>query len=145
MFQFTLQSLLRIRQQERDLQRQSTADFRRSHDRYVAERDELIFARNQVLNELRRMNQGPALEATQVLQRHQHAEQLGIAISLADKSVSRAANALEESIGRLIIADQSVRALEQLKDRKQVEFRTRQDKAATHDFAIGFQRRPLAE
>ena len=122
MFQFTLQSLLRIRHQERDVHRQSTADVQVTHDRYVAERDELIYARNQVLNELRRMNQGQTLDTTLVLQRHQHAQQLGLAISLANTTVSRAAAALEESIGRLIVADQSVRALEKLKDRKHSEY-----------------------
>lgn len=141
MFQFTLQALLRIRNQERDLQRQSTADVQVAHDRSVAERDELIFARNQVLKELRGMNEGQAWEATQVLKRQQHAEQLGIAIALADATVSRAAKALQESVGRLIVADQSVRALEQLKDRKQIEYRLRQDKADVHDFAFGVQRR----
>jgi len=132
-FHFRLQTVLKVRQRERDLQQQSVARARACHAKCVADRELIASDRTIVMDELRRFNEGETWTLDQVLHRQRHAEQLGQALELAEVTVVESSSQLQNSLERLVIANQSVQALERLAERQFAEYQDFQAKSAARE------------
>jgi len=132
-FHFRLQTVLKVRQRERDVQQQLVAKARTVHAKCIADRNLLASHRETVIGELRSLNEQEAWSLDQVLHRQRHAEQLGHALAIAEATVVDASFQLESGIERLVIADQSVRALERLAERQFAEYQDRKTKSAARE------------
>ena len=124
-FQFRLHSVLKLRQQQRDVERQSVALAKLVHAENVAKQSELTSIRRAAIDELRVCNDGDAWKADWVASRQRHAEQLQEALVLAEAAVAEAESQLQWKLKRLVASNQAVRVLEQLCERQYSEFQKR--------------------
>jgi len=122
-FQFSLQSVLKTRQSERDELRQAVAILERDHAKVVEQGESLLALRDEVLRELRCMNEGDAWKSDHVASRHRYCEHLGREILQVNAAISVAKKRWNIGLKELIAVDQSVKALERLADRQRAAYR----------------------
>ncbi len=133
-FQFRLQSVLKLRQHERDVQRQLFAAASDLRTAKIAERNWLMEDRIAVLNELRSMNDDHSWPVAQVVHRQRHAEQLLRELAIAEADVVEADAQLEICLNRLILADRAVRGLERLEERQLADYQITQARIESQEF-----------
>jgi flagellar export protein FliJ len=121
-FQFRLESVLKLRQHERERQRQSVTLARQRHAEFTAKRDDITQARLAVIKELRQMNRDDVWAVEQIHLRQNHVEILNQDLLDAESDVVRAESDLAECLKRLISADQAASALERLAELQRAEF-----------------------
>ena len=122
MFQFRLESVLKLRQLERERERQTVARARCRHAEATEKKEALGQARLEVVSELRRMNLGEVWFIDQIQSRQSHIEILDQELLKADAEVARMELHLAECLKRLISADQAACALERLAELQRAEF-----------------------
>ena len=142
-FQFSLQSVLKTRQSERDELRQAVAILERDHAKVVEQGESLLALRDEVLRELRCMNDGEAWKSDHVASRHRYCEHLGREILQVNAAISLAKKRWNNGLKELIAVDQSVKALERLADRQRAAYRQSSLKQERLDFddSLRLQRR----
>ena len=133
-FQHRMQAILRIRQNERDLQQQSVVAARDCHALLVAEQGRLAKDRVAILKTLRRLNDGEGLDVGQVLNLRRHAEQLVQELAISQANIVKAEADLRSCLAHLVVASQSVRVLERLVERQTAEHEASVAKAAAREF-----------
>lgn len=126
-FQFRLQAVLNLRQQQRDLCQLSVANARETHDRCVERLNNLASHRQAVMEDLRRMNDEAQWTTDLVMHHQRHASQLGEAIKLATTAIAEALSQLRSCREQLLAADQAVRALEKLAERRFADYQITAD------------------
>jgi flagellar export protein FliJ len=118
MFSFRLQSLLNYREHRRDLCRQRLAAVLAEDAELVRQRDAVLAARGEMLDQLQALQQQPRLEVDPMAARRYHAGQLAAdAVRLQQSRVQLAAR-IAQCRQELIQADQAVKVLEQLADKQ---------------------------
>ena len=127
LFQFRLESVLKLRQREREHERQSAAFARKRHAEFIARRDTIVQKRLSVISELRQMTCAEVWVSDHVQRRQSHIEILNQDLLRAEVDVAIAETQLAECLKRLISADQAARALERLAELQSAEFRRKED------------------
>ena len=133
-FQFRLESVLKLRQLERERQRQSVTFARLRHAEFAAKRDAITEARLAVIDELRQMNRDDAWIVDQVHLRQNHIEILNRDLLNAETDVARAESNLAECLKRLIAADQAACVLERLAELQRAEFHKNEARIEARNF-----------
>lgn len=137
--EFRLQSVLKIRQQARDLLQQAVLTRRADHAKALQNRDSLAKLRSTIIDELRCLNENPDWDVAAVSQRQQYAEELTDALFKADLAIDIALTELDSFLQKLVSADQAVKSLELLNEKQIAESRTFQSKRNDRDVEDAFQ------
>ena len=114
---FRFDTVLKIRETERDVKRQA---FMLGQDRettLLSDRDRIADERLHALDELRTLQATSGWTAEQALARQQHAKQLARELAIAEAALSEAIAQLALQRLELVEADTAVKALEKLADR----------------------------
>lgn len=114
---FRFDTVLRIRETERDARRQALALQQADEASRRAERDRLIGERQQALYDLRTLTASSGWTAERALARQNHAEQLARDLARAEISLHEAVAQTALRRQELLEADTAVKALEKLADR----------------------------
>ncbi len=114
---FRLESVLRLRQQIRQVQQQAFSAAQEAYCQTVAERIQLRESRSAVIAELRELNQGAQWDLEKVSQRSRYADELAQQAETSDAAVAAASILVDSSRQTLVAADQSAKSLERLADR----------------------------
>jgi flagellar biosynthesis chaperone FliJ len=143
-FHFGLQSILKLSQQKRELEKQAVQVARNVQDRAVAHRDGIARLHAQQLDELRNLQNGSLLDIDRILCCQRHAEVLRLSLSNADDGIAEAAATLRDALDRLSIADRAAQSLERLAVRKLGEFQQRQSRFEEQELGsmLAVHRRP---
>lgn len=114
---FRFDTVLRIRETERDVKRQAFALGQAREATLRAERDRIADERLHALDELRTLQGGTGWTAEQALARQQHARHQARELAIAEAALSEviAQSALQRL--ELLEADTAVKALEKLAER----------------------------
>ena len=121
-FQFRLESVLKLRQHERERERQSVTLARNIHVESSAKRDGITQRRLAVISELRQMNRDNVWVVDQIQLRQNHIEILNQDLFNAEADLAKAESHLAECLQRLISADKAASALERLAEIQRAEF-----------------------
>jgi flagellar export protein FliJ len=132
--QFRLQSILKLRQYKRELERLSVASARKNHAELLAKRDDISQKRHELICELRQMNQNEVWIVDQIGSRQRHIEILNQQLLIANTMIEKAESNVAECLARLISADQAATALERLANRNFADFQGKQAKIETRQF-----------
>ena len=133
-FQFRLESVLKLRQHQREQERQSVVLSRERHAEFAAKSDAIRQKRLAVINELRQMTQDDVWVVDQVHLRQNHLEILNQDLLNAEADIARAESHLAECLNRLIAADQAACALERLAELQRAEFSRKQARIEVRNF-----------
>ncbi len=114
---FRFDTVLRIRETERDVKRQAFALGQARESTLRTERDRIADERLHVLDELRTLQATPGWTAEQALVRQHHARHLARELAIAEAALSEAI--AQSALQRLDLleADTAVKALEKLAER----------------------------
>ena len=115
---FRLECILRMRLQERSIQQQAVASASGDVADQRASRDRIAERRGAVIQEIRVLNDGLQWKVDQVAPHHCQIEQLARELLGAEAQISAAEATLRHAMKQLLLADQSVRALEKLAERQ---------------------------
>lgn len=126
---FRFDTVLRIRESERDICRMALAEAQRSEAELLAEHQRTSSERTDVLDELRTMHQGVAWAPDRVASRQQYAERLAAKLKGIECEMAVVAELLTHRRSALMEADTAVKALEKLAGR-QLADQQRTDQAA---------------
>ena len=126
---FRFDTVLRIRESERDICRMALAEAQRSEAELLAEHQRTSSERTDVLDELRTMHQGVAWAPDRVASRQQYAERLAAKLKGIECEMAVIAELLTHRRSALMEADTAVKALEKLAGR-QLADQQRTDQAA---------------
>ena len=126
---FRFDTVLRIRESERDICRMALAEAQRSEAELLAEHHRTSSERTDVLDELRTMHQGVAWAPDRVASRQQYAERLAAKLKGIECEMAVIAELLTHRRSALMEADTAVKALEKLAGR-QLADQQRTDQAA---------------
>lgn len=121
-YRFPLAPLQRYREHQRDLCRQVLAQVLAEDAALQRRRDELANAREQLLAEMSALQQQPRYDITQAAARRYHAAQLLAQLKQVDLEREQVAERLQLCRQTLSKADQGVKVLEQLADKREAEF-----------------------
>ncbi|HEY0981784.1 flagellar export protein FliJ [Schlesneria sp.] len=121
-FQFSLQSVLKVRQSERNELRQAVSLLERDHAAAVQASESLHATRDKVLEELRNLNDAEALSPEQIATRQRYCEQLGRELLQLQATIRLAKRKWDLGLKELIAVDQSVKSLERLAERQRSEY-----------------------
>ena len=133
-FQFRLSTVLKVREYERNLHRQSVSMARETHSQCLADCHCIASERTALLAELRELNDGDSLPIDKIANRRRHAEQLSHQLELAEIAADDAARNLERCLKSLILANRSVQVLEHLAERQLAEFAKSEARAEAREF-----------
>lgn len=111
---FRFDTVLKIRETERDASRQAFAKEQARESTLRVERDCIADERLRALNERRALQATDAWTAEKVLTRQQHAEQLSRELACAETALSEATAQLTLRRQELLEADVAVKGLEKL-------------------------------
>lgn len=120
-FHFRLKSVLATRMREREQKQQSVAEARARLEKQVMNRDRLDGLRATAMQELRVMNDDANWDVDQVIFRQHHVDRLANELRAAEAAILKAQLELQSGLAQLLAADQSVRALEKLEERRFLE------------------------
>ena len=120
---FRFDTVLRVREAERDRCRTALAHEQRREAGLLAERSQSSSERLTILDELRVMLDGGDWPADQALTRQQHAEHLAAELSRIEVTLTGVAAVLARCRSELLEADTSVKALEKLAGRHEADQR----------------------
>lgn len=126
---FRFDTVLRIRESERDICRMALAEAQRSEAELLAEHQRTSSERTDVLNELRTMHEEAAWAPDRVASRQQYAERLAAKLKGIECEMAVIAELLTHRRSALMEADTAVKALEKLAGR-QLADQQRTDQAA---------------
>ena len=114
---FRLESVLRLRQQIRQIQQQAFSAAQETFCQTVAERNQLRESRSAVIAELRELNEHAEWDLEKVAQRSRYADELAHQVEMSEAAVAVASSLIHSSRQTLVAADQSAKSLERLADR----------------------------
>ena len=114
---FRFDTVLRVREAERDRCQQGLALEQQREAVLAAERDRLSAERSAVLDELRQSQQGEGLSADQEMARRQYADHLATEIARAVTALNEATSSVAQRRNELLEVDTAVKALENLAGR----------------------------
>lgn len=115
---FRFDTVLRIRESERDICRMALAEAQRSEAELLAEHQRTSSERTDVLDELRTMHDGSAWAPDRVASRQQYAERLAAKLKGIECEMAVIAELLTHRRSALMEADTAVKALEKLAGRQ---------------------------
>ena len=121
-FHFRLESVLKLRQHERERERQIVAQARRRHGEVTSKKEAIAQARFEVISELRQMKLDDIWVVDQIQSRQCHIEILNQELRRAEADIASAELLLAECLKRLISADQAACSLERLAELQRTEF-----------------------
>lgn len=114
---FRFDTVLRIRESERDICRMALAEAQRNESELLATHQRTSTERSEALDELRTMHEGEAWSADRVASRQQYAERLAAKLKGIECELSVVAELLTLRRNALMEADTAVKALEKLAGR----------------------------
>ncbi|MBI1345895.1 hypothetical protein GC163_06360 [bacterium] len=130
-FTFRLQALQKLREHHRDQCREALAQLLAQDQALIEQREELDSTRLATLEELRQRLADTRIEIAQITSRRQHIGQLQAQIHQVDWQRRELVEQIAASRARLVAADQQVKVLENLEDKKRAEFeKTEEDKSS---------------
>lgn len=132
-FQFRLQILLNVRQNEREQRQRAVAVVRGQLADAIQTHSEWSTQRAEISDSLRILNNSEEWEANQVRQLQLRAEQLATQLRSVKARIAEAETELANRHQELLRADQSVRALERLAERQLAEYVLAQTHTAARD------------
>jgi flagellar FliJ protein len=118
---FRLDTVLRIRETERDVCRLALAEAQRSEAELLASHQRTSSERTEALDELRTMHEGEAWSADRVASRQQYAERLAAKLKGIECEMAVIGELLTHRRNALLEADTAVKALEKLAGRHVAE------------------------
>ena len=130
---FRFDTVLRVREAERDRCRLALSHEQQREAELLAERDQCSSERLVILAELRAMHDSGDWPADRALARQQHAEHLATELSRIEGSLSDVAASLTRCRTELLEADTSVKALEKLAGRHAADQRRAEQTSAERD------------
>lgn len=139
-FQFSLQSVLKTRQTERDELRQAVAMLERNHSSAVQQAESIQELWDGVVQELRLLQGEAELPSEQVVTRQRYSEQLGRELLQAQAVVAVAKRKWTNALKDLVAVDQTVKALEKLADRQRASYHQTTLKQERLEFEDSFRR-----
>ena len=132
-FTFQFESLLKYRRNQRDLCRQLLAKVLADDDRLAAQKKTLVQNRNDLLDELRNLSQAGEIDVSRSASRRYYAGQLLGDIRLVERNQQLVLEQLQLCQQVLTKADQEVKVLEKLEERRRAEFLYEQERRTTHE------------
>lgn len=114
---FRLQAILDLRQRERDRFAAAVTDARAQHACCLDVQTRVGLARNELMDELRSLNESAGWTVSQVVDRRQHLEQLRYEFEDAARVVADAKTQLSLRMEELLKAEQAFRGLERLAEK----------------------------
>jgi flagellar export protein FliJ len=114
---FRFDTVLRLREAERDRCQLAVAAEQRHYDGLVAQRDQIASQRESMRAELVALQASEGWTVDRVLSRQQHLEFLSAELQRVETAVSVARGQLDQLRGELLNADTAVKALEKLAER----------------------------
>ncbi len=130
---FRFDTVLRVRETERDRCRMALVQEQRREAELLAERDQVSSERLVVLDELRVMHDSGDWPADRALARQQHAEHLAAELTRIENRLTEMAASLSRCRTELLEADTSVKALEKLAGRHEADQRRAEQTSAERD------------
>jgi flagellar export protein FliJ len=122
-FKFRLESLLKLRKNQRDVRRQALAEVLQRDDELVADRRQTEAERDVQIRELRALaGQGADFDVDASTARRYYAAQLSGRLGDIDGRRTALAGRIDECRQALVRADQSVKSLEKLSEKQAAEF-----------------------
>jgi flagellar export protein FliJ len=122
-FKFKLESLLKLRKNQRDQRRQALAEVLRRDDELVADRRQTEAERAVQIRELRELaSEGADLDVDASTTRRYYAVQLSGRLGDIDGQRTTLAGRIDECRQALVRADQAVKSLEKLAEKQAAEF-----------------------
>lgn len=118
---FRFDTVLRIRETERDVCQQSFAAEQAREVALRAERDSIADERLRALDELRTLQEATSWSAEQAVAHQQHLEQLALRLAEAEAALSEATTQVTLRRQELLEADFAVKALDKLAERHHVD------------------------
>ena len=118
---FRFDTVLRIRETERDVCQQSFAAEQSRETMLRAERDSIADDRLRALDKLRSLQEGASWTAEQAVAHQQHIEQLALRLTEAEAALSEATTQVTLRRQELLEADFAVKALDKLAERHHVD------------------------
>lgn len=130
----SLNSVLQVRQRERDLVQQSAATARQEVSLKQNKRNLFLQRRESLLEELRAINNADMWDVAAVLERQEHAKVLAADIEQAEAELNDSQSRLRICLEALLNADQSVRAVEKVIGRRVEQHRQSREKLANREY-----------
>jgi len=147
-FNFRLESLLKLRKYERDVRQQRLVEKLAEDQQLLDQRNRLEQAREQVLEELRQLQQARVVKVEQAAARRYYAGRLLAVILEVERQRQLLKQEIERRRRELAEAEKKVKVLEKLKEKQRAEHQyeaLRAEALALEDtWAAAQQRRPLA-
>jgi flagellar export protein FliJ len=132
-FVFSLNGLLKVRKNRRDLCRRLLAQVLADDANLVAERERLLAERERGFDEVRRMAQKGRFSAEAAATRRYHGIQLLSSVRSIDEKRKLTAQQLQLCRQALSKADAEVKVLERLEEKQRAEFQYHADRRAQHE------------
>lgn len=123
-FKFRFASLLTLRENERDLRRQFLAEAMRQVEKLELRRRALEGTRQLQLDEMRQLGAPGEVQVDGATARRAYAGQVTAWILEIDQDLQTARHNLEVRRQELVLADQQVRVLENLRDKQLAEYQS---------------------
>ena len=130
---FRFDTVLRVREAERDRCRIALAEEQRREAASLAERNQVSTERLAILSELRVMHDSGDWPADRALTRQQHAEHLATLLTCLDITLKDVTTSLAHRRAELLEADTAVKALEKLAGRHDSDQRKAEQASAERD------------
>ena len=130
---FRFETVLRVREAERDRCRISLVEQQQREALLVTDRQRIVTERLSVLDELRVIQDGNGWSADRVIHRRQQAEQLVVELTQIDAMLAEVAESLVRCRTELLESDVSVKSLEKLAGRHDTEQRRVEQIASDRD------------
>lgn len=130
---FRFDTVLRIRESERDLCRMALAEAQRSEAELLAAHQRASTERTDTLDELRATHEGEAWSAERVASRQQYAERLAAKLKGIECELAVVAELLTVRRNALMEADTAVKALEKLSGRHAADEQRAEQAAAERE------------
>lgn len=132
-FAFKLAALLKYREHQRNLCRQSLAEAIAEDQALLAERKNLESTRATQLEEMRELTGARVVNIDRSAARRYYASQLTIDISVLESHRAQVAQKIAERRQSLVLADQKVKALEKLSQKQFEDYLSEQERRAGRD------------
>ncbi len=132
-FLFQLESLLKYRRNQRDLCRQLLGNVLADDHKLATQKQTLLESRNDLLDELRNFSQTGGVDVWRSASRRYHAGQLLGDVRVVERNQELVREQLQLCRQVLTKADQEVKVLEKLRERRRAEFLYEQERRTTFE------------